>query len=216
MAKFPVSPLWIGTQGAWAASLHLVAPAKKSENGPNSPVEVTVISHESKEGVALKGIRIQSPSTNALALAKEKGPIRNAPDGWLEPIISAYLAVPNLNASELAPHLESRTYRNVLTGHLLAYRFMDLLIAKHSLKENPISAKGLSLRYSLPAKGKESITETTSRIYKELQEWGESTPAWLIAQIEGVAVNTIYGRLNECRKKELLTKPGKGVRKSPR
>lgn len=43
---------------------------------------------------------------------------------------------------------------------------------------------------------------------------GESTPAWLIAQIEGVAVNTIYARLNEGRKQELLTKPGKGARKS--
>ena len=214
MAKFPVLPLWIGSRDGWAASLHLVQPSKKGSNMGAGPIEAIVISQEIEGVVKLKGIRFQSPSAGTLEVEKETGPIRNAPASWLKAVLVGYTESPDLNSVAASEHLDSRTFRNLLTGHILAYRFFDLLVARHSLADTPVSVKGMSIRFDLPARPKESLTKTTSRIFKELQEWGESTPAWLIAQIEGVAVNTIYARLNEGRKQELLTKPGKGARKS--
>ena len=178
------------------------------------PIEAIVISQEIEGVVKLKGIRFQSPSAGTLEVEKEKGPIRNAPASGLKALLVGYTESPDLKSVAAREHLDSRTFRNLLTGHILAYRFFDLLVARHSLADTPVSVKGMSIRFDLPARPKESLTKTTSRIFKELQEWGESTPAWLIAQIEGVAVNTIYARLNEGRKKDLLTKPGKGARKS--
>ena len=214
MAKFPVLPLWIGSRDGWGASLHLVQPLKKGSNVGEGPIEAIVISQEIEGVVKLKGIRFQSPSAGTLEVDNEKGPIRNAPASWLKAVVAGYTDSPDLNSVSASEHLDSRTFRNLLTGHILAYRFFDLLVARHSLADTPVSVKGMSIRFDLPARPQESLTKTTSRIFKELQEWGESTPAWLIAQIEGVAVNTIYARLNEGRKKDLLTKPGKGARKS--
>jgi hypothetical protein len=216
MAKFPVLPLWIGSKDGWGASLHLIQSPKKGANVRLAPIEAVVISQEIEGVVKLKGIRFQSPSAGTLAIDKEKGPIRNAPAPWLKAVVASYAESPDMDSIAASQHLDSRTYRNLLTGHILAYRFFDLLVARHSLADTPVSVKGMSIRFDLPARPKESLTKTTSRIFKELQEWGESTPAWLIAQIEGVAVNTIYARLNEGRKKELLVKPGKGARKSPK
>ena len=214
MAKFPVLPLWVGSKDGWGASLHLLQPPKMGANAGHGPIEAIVISHEIEGEVRLKGIRFQSPSAGTLEVSKERGPIRNAPASWLKAVLAGYTESPDLNSVVVSQHLDSRTFRNLLTGHILAYRFFDLLVARHSLADTPVSVKGMSIRFDLPARPKESLTKTTSRIFRELQEWGESTPAWLIAQIEGVAVNTIYARLNEGRKQELLTKPGKGARKS--
>lgn len=216
MAKFPVLPLWIGSKDGWGASLHLVQSPKKGANVRMEPIEAIVISQEIEGVVKLKGIRFQSPSAGTLEVNEEKGPIRNAPAPWLKAVVASYAESPDLDSVATSQHLDSRTFRNLLTGHILAYRFFDLLVVRHSLADTPVSVKGMSIRFDLPARPKESLTKTTSRIFKELQEWGESTPAWLIAQIEGVAVNTIYARLNEGRKKELLAKPGKGARKSPK
>jgi hypothetical protein len=214
MAKFPVLPLWVGSRDGWGASLHLVQSPKKGSNADIGPIEAIVISQEIEGVVKLKGLRFQSPSAITLKVDKEKGPIRNAPAPWLKAVVTGYAEFPDMDSIAAREHLNSRTFRNLLTGHILAYRFFDLLVARHSLADTPVSVKGMSIRFDLPARPKESLTKTTSRIFKELQEWGESTPAWLIAQIEGVAVNTIYARLNEGRKKELLAKPGKGARKS--
>lgn len=51
------------------------------------------------------------------------------------------------------------------------------------------------------------------QFYEELQLWGGNTSAWIIKEIEGVSINTIYNRLNIARLKNMIERSGTGARK---
>lgn len=57
------------------------------------------------------------------------------------------------------------------------------------------------------------LTEATARLYFELARWGETSAASVIAKLEGTSVVTIRNRLHAARQKEILDKPGSGVRR---
>jgi hypothetical protein len=59
----------------------------------------------------------------------------------------------------------------------------------------------------------ESVTKATSRLYKELTQWGEVSSAMLLAELEGVSVVTIRNRLQSARKSGDLESPGSGARR---
>jgi transcription initiation factor TFIIIB Brf1 subunit/transcription initiation factor TFIIB len=59
----------------------------------------------------------------------------------------------------------------------------------------------------------ESLTKATARIYTELQAWGETKAAAIIAEAEGVTPTTIHNRLQLARSSKYLKNPGKGARK---
>jgi hypothetical protein len=57
-----------------------------------------------------------------------------------------------------------------------------------------------------------TLTEKTVWQYENLIEWGESSPASLIAQHEKAEVGAIRARLAQARLRGLLESPGHGVR----
>jgi hypothetical protein len=57
-----------------------------------------------------------------------------------------------------------------------------------------------------------TLTEKTVWLYENLIEWGESSPASLIAQHENAEVGAVRARLAQARLRGLLESPGHGVR----
>ena len=65
---------------------------------------------------------------------------------------------------------------------------------------------------SFAAQG-ESVTRATARIFKDLQAWGETRAAAVIAEAEDVTPTTIHNRLQLARAGKYLDTPGKGARR---
>ena len=101
--------------------------------------------------------------------------------------------------------------RRLLTGHLIALRFHELLIARQALEDNSGSYEG-NLKFMI-SKHDETITKATARLYKELTQWGEISSAMVIAELEGVSVLTVRNRLQSARKSGDLESPGSGARR---
>lgn len=59
-----------------------------------------------------------------------------------------------------------------------------------------------------------TLTQYTAESYRLLTEWLESSPAQVLAALEGVSVVTIRNRLHSAREQGLLEKPGPGKRGS--
>ena len=64
----------------------------------------------------------------------------------------------------------------------------------------------------LLGQGEESLTKFTAISYKALTDWLETSPAQLLASVEGVSVTTIRNRIYAAREIGAIEKPGAGVR----
>ena len=108
--------------------------------------------------------------------------------------------------------LHKKTARNVLSGHLVGVRYLNYL--KLSTDGAPID---LSSRWERELKAKlspdeESLIKFTASSYEALLLWLESSPAQVLASLEGVSPSTIRNRIYAAREAKLLSKPGSGRR----
>jgi hypothetical protein len=219
MATFPTLPGWIGQLESWSASAHYLDFEVK-EGEIRSAFEALVIAKEDSGGTArLQRIQIFAPGGIGLPKPGSEEGLKTAPSEWLRKVIpelgmplAASSTSDPIDARGIATHFTPSTARNLLTGHLLALRFFEILKARHALKSEQVFLTE-SVKVSLPKKEGENITQTTARIHEELQLWGETTSAWIIKELEGVSINTIYNRLNVARSKNIIERPGTGARK---
>lgn len=123
--------------------------------------------------------------------------------------------------SEISPELiykllNKASARSLLSGHLLTYFYHPLMRMK---EQNPYidvaSRWDRELRFVL-ANNEETLTSFTASVYRALTDWLESSPAQLIAFMEGVSVTTIRNRLHAARESGILQKPGAGKRSAKR
>lgn len=219
MATFPSLPGWIGHLDSWSASAHFLD-FEAQDGETRSAFETLVVAKEDSTGTArLQRIQIFPQGGIGLPRPKAEDGLRVAQKDWLELMVpeladasSRSITPDPIDARGIAEHFTPSTARNLLTGHLLALRFFEILKARHTLKTEQVFI-GESVKVSLPKREGENITQTTARIYEELQLWGENTSAWIIKEIEGVSINTIYNRLNIARSKNMIERPGTGARK---
>ncbi len=208
MATLPAYPGWIGLNGGWVATVHFLD-SKDPETGGLVPAfDAVVVSFDNEGELKLNQIKILPAGQSGFERLVASPEIRKAPDGWMVGAIPESRFFEALDPVLVAEHFSASTARNLLTGHILALRLFDLIAVRKGLQDS-----GTTARLSLPRRPVDSVIRATARLYEELQSWGESTPAWIIAELEGVSINTIYNRLNVARKKEFLTKPGPGARR---
>jgi hypothetical protein len=113
-------------------------------------------------------------------------------------------------------NLIGKTARELLTGHILALRYLPFL-----RKVNPKTRADIDGSPTWDFKFNSVATETTltqytAESYRLLTEWLESSPAQVLAAVEGVSVVTIRNRLHSAREQGLLDKPGSGKRGLPK
>jgi hypothetical protein len=212
MAALPELPGWIGFEGPWAGSIHFVGYPENEEQDNFGPLEVLVVSREDKDGQAwLQEVRFLQDGASGLPKPKKGNHLGLAPDGWLRKWISPESPFSFMDANSVDDILAKATARRLLTGHLIALRFHELLMARQILEDSTGSYEG-NLKFII-TKQDETITKATARLYKELTQWGEISSAMVIAELEGVSVLTIRNRLQSARKSGDLESPGSGARR---
>jgi hypothetical protein len=212
MAALPELPGWIGFDGPWAGSIHFVDYPENEEQDNFGPLEVLVVSREDKGGQAwLQEVRFLQNGVSGLPKPKKSNRLGLAPDGWLQKWINPESPFAFMDANSVDAILAKTMARRLLTGHLVALRFHELLMARQVLEDSAGSYEG-NLKFVI-SKQDETITKATARLYKELTQWGEISSAMVIAELEGVSVLTVRNRLQSARKSGDLESPGSGARR---
>jgi len=212
MAALPELPGWIGFDGPWAGSIHFVDYPENEEQDNFGPLEVLVVSREDKDGQAwLQEVRLLLDGASGLPKPTKGNRFGIAPDGWLRKWIIPESPFAFIDANSVDDILAKSMARRLLTGHLIALRFHELLLARQVLEDNSGSYEG-NLKFMI-SKHDETITKATARLYKELTQWGEISSAMVIAELEGVSVLTVRNRLQSARKSGDLESPGSGARR---
>lgn len=131
------------------------------------------------------------------------------------------LFLPTSTNGEISPELvykllNKASARNLLSGHLLTYFYHPLMRMKEQNPHIDVASRwDRELRFVL-ANNEETLTSFTASVYRALTDWLESSPAQLIALMEGVSVTTIRNRLHAARESGILQKPGAGKRSAKR
>jgi hypothetical protein len=102
--------------------------------------------------------------------------------------------------------------RKLLSGHLLAIRYNAITRMREIEKHLDVAARWDKEFKFLLGQNEESLTKFTAISYKALTDWLETSPAQLLANIEGVSVTTIRNRIYAAREIGAIEKPGAGVR----
>jgi hypothetical protein len=93
---------------------------------------------------------------------------------------------------KLVDHLTVPAGRTLLTGHVM----------------------GLRKYGKLTAESEDVVVSTALRFY-ELLRWGETSPAFVIANMDDVPLQTIHSRIRLAKKRGILQSPGTPVRRQP-
>jgi len=196
--------------GAKSACLHFFT---TKENGLKSgkPFEVLTVATK-KEGVlALREISVFPLGAHGIK-APDRGDV--VPDQskrvWAEKLFDEIYTKNEIDTAQLQNFFSTGLLRRVLTGHIIALHYAQILKVRQM---NNVLKPGIKEKAgSSFVQSGESLTKATARIYKELQAWGETKAAAVLAEAEGVTATTIHNRLQLARSGKYLESPGRGAR----
>lgn len=207
-------PGWMAVEdsGSKSACLHFFT---KPSNGlkAGEPFEILTVATRSKDGIlALREISI-SPLGSHGVTAPKIGDV--VPDqskkSWATSVFDGIYLKSDIDSLHLQEFLSTAVIRKILTGHIVALHFAPILQQRQrnkSLKSGIKEKAGTGF-----AVQGESVTRATARIFKDLQAWGETRAAAVIAEAEDVTPTTIHNRLQLARAGKYLDTPGKGARR---
>jgi hypothetical protein len=119
---------------------------------------------------------------------------------------------PPMEPSNIYQALNKTIARNLLSGHLIAIRYNTFIkVLEVEGHVDFASRWDREFKFSL-GQGQDSLTKFTALSYKALTEWLETSPARVLASVEGVAVTTIRNRIYAARELGEIEKPGAGIR----
>jgi hypothetical protein len=198
--------------GSKSACLHFFT---KPSNGlkAGNPFEILTVATQEEGGrLALRGISISPLGSHGIPVPEHGDPVPDSSKkAWVAEIFDGIYTKDEIDPNHLQEYITTAVLRKILTGHIIAYHFAPILRQRQlnaALKPG-VKEKALT---SFAAQG-ESITRATARIFKDLQAWGETRAAAVIAEAEGVTPTTIHNRLQLARTGKYLENPGKGARR---
>jgi len=198
VSSLPELPAWIAQYGPWSGSVHEFQHPLSGDEDEFGPFDVLVLAKENRDGMAeLKGIRIMPKGDLGLPPRPRKTGIGVPPSEWLPSLLPVSDSAGSIDMAPAGDFFTAFFSRRILTGHLIALRFFEIVQAREVLRST--SGKTQSMKFSLPKREGESVTIATLRLSNELQAWGETTPAKVISEVEGVSLTTIYNRLHTGR-----------------
>ena len=204
-------PGWMAVEDAGIKSACLHFFTKPSDGlKAGEPFEILTVATRGKDGLlALREISI-SPLGSHGVMAPKIGDI--VPDhskkSWVTTVFEEIYLKSEIDSLHLQEYLSTAVIRKILTGHIIALHFAPIL-RQRQLNKSGIREKAGT---SFVAQG-ESVTRATARIFKDLQSWGETRAAAVIAEAEDVTPTTIHNRLQLARAGKYLDTPGKGARR---
>jgi hypothetical protein len=211
MPKAPELPRNLCLNGEWAISVTDIA-TRGSDEQIETNLEAVVVSRETLDAYLLHTVILQ-PKGTSLA-PRDSGHVtlvQGTDAAW------ASTFIPKSNDFFIKPYvvyeiLNKVAARKLLSGHLLAIRYNAITRMREIDKHLDVASRwDKEFKFSL-GQGEESLTKFTALSYKALTDWLETSPAQLLANVEGVSVTTIRNRIYAARELGAIEKPGAGVR----
>jgi len=206
-------PGWMAVEGSGAKSacLHFFT---KPSNGlkSGSPFEILTVATREKDGhLALREITIKPLGSFGISAPSEGNIVPDlSKRAWVADKFNDIHLTSEIDPLHLHNYLTIAVIRRILTGHVVALHFAPVFRQRQLNKALKPGVQEKTAAFA--AKG-ESITRATARIFKDLQAWGETRAAAVIAESEGVTPTTIHNRLQLARAGKYLDTPGKGARR---
>ena len=211
MPVTPELPRNLCLNGSWAISVTDIAgsgPEFKHEH----PLEAVVVSQESFVGYLLFGIFLQPKGASGAEIQNRHVTLLEGKDAdWGRAYIPKE-AVNPISPAKVYNILNKVNARKLLSGHLLAIRYNAITRMREIEEHLDVASRWDKEFKFLLGQGEESLTKFTAISYKALTDWLETSPAQLLASVEGVSVTTIRNRIYAAREIGAIEKPGAGVR----
>ena len=211
MPKSPELPRNLCLNGKWAISVTDIAgpgPVAKHEH----PLEAVVVSQDSLVGYLLFGIFLQPKGTAGAEIQNRHVTLVEGKDAdWGRTYIPKEAPNP-ISPGTVYDILNKVSARKLLSGHLLAIRYNAITRMREIDKHLDVASRWDKEFKFLLGQEEESLTKFTAISYKALTDWLETSPAQLLANVEGVSVTTIRNRIYAAREQGAIEKPGAGVR----
>lgn len=197
--------------GRWAISVTDIG-AKGSSRQSEGQLEAVVASLETPDGYLLHKVTLQPKGASAAPLDSGHVTFVQGKDAdWAKSYVPASedLFIEPYMVYEI---LNKVAARKLLSGHLLAIRYNAVTRMREIDEHLDVASRWeKEFKFTL-GQGENSLTKFTAISYKALTDWLETSPAQLIANIEGVSVTTIRNRIYAARELGAIEKPGAGVR----
>ena len=211
MSKLPELPRNLCLNGRWAVSVTDIA-TRGTEGSLETELEAVVVSRETPEAYQLHKVVLQPRgSSNAPLDSGHVTLVQGKDADWA----SSY--IPASDDQFIKPYmiyeiLNKVSARRLLSGHLLAIRYNAITLMREIEKYVDVASRWeKEFKFTL-GQGEASLTKFTALSYRALTDWLETSPAQLLANIEGVSVTTIRNRIYAAREIGAIEKPGAGVR----
>jgi len=211
MSSFPSIPRNLSLGGTWAVSVNDV-PTSSTDRSLQSSMEAVVVSRETATGYELHRVILQPwGSSGAPKVSENQMSVELDRSNWSAPFIPQSNNPP-MEPSNVYQALNKTVARNLLSGHLIAIRYNTYIKILEVDEHVDFAARwDREFKFSL-GQGQDSLTKFTALSYKALTEWLETSPARVLAAVEGVAVTTIRNRIYAARELGEIEKPGAGIR----
>ena len=198
--------------GRKSACLHFFT---KPSNGlkAGEPFEILTVATRGEDGLlALREISISPLGSHGVTAPKIGDVVPGyLKESWTKSVFDEVHMDNEIDPLHLQEFLSTAVIRKILTGHIIALHFAPILRQRQMNKSMKSGVKEKA-GSSFAAQG-ESVTRATARIFKDLQAWGETRAAAVIAEAEDVTPTTIHNRLQLARAGKYLDTPGKGARR---
>ena len=102
--------------------------------------------------------------------------------------------------------------KSLLSGHIVAVKFSAILTQRADPRKVDFAGRWDREFRLLVGQPDQSLTSFTALNYKLLTDWLESSPAQVLADVEGVPATTIRNRIHAARESGVIGKPGSGKR----
>ena len=207
-------PGWMAEEdsGRKSACLHFFT---KPSNGlkAGEPFEILTVATRGEDGLlALREISISPLGSHGITAPKIGDVVPGySKESWVKSVFDGVHMKSEIDSLHLQEFLSTAVIRKILTGHIIALHFAPILRQRQMNKSMKSGVKEKA-GSSFAAQG-ESVTRATARIFKDLQAWGETRAAAVIAEAEDVTPTTIHNRLQLARAGKYLDTPGKGARR---
>ena len=207
-------PGWMAEEdsGRKSACLHFFT---KPSNGlkAGEPFEILTVATRGEDGLlALREISISPFGSHGITAPKIGDVVPgDSKESWVKSVFDGVHMKSEIDSLHLQEFLSTAVIRKILTGHIIALHFAPILRQRQINKSMKSGVKEKA-GTSFAAQG-ESVTRATARIFKDLQAWGETRAAAVIAEAEDVTPTTIHNRLQLARAGKYLATPGKGARR---
>jgi hypothetical protein len=211
MPVTPELPRNLCLNGEWAISVTDIA-TRGADEKLETNLEAVVVSRETLDAYLLNTVILQPKGTALAPLDSAHITLVQGKDA-----VWASTYIPKSNDFFIKPYmvyeiLNKVAARKLLSGHLLAIRYNAITRMREIDKHLDVASRWDKEFKFLLGQGEESLTKFTALSYKALTDWLETSPAQLLATVEGVSVTTIRNRIYAAREIGAIEKPGAGVR----